>query len=530
MKHASVGSFPGGRISHLLRVSAERDPEHTALRHEGRSVTYSQLDHAADLVAQRAGRRDVSVLLALELDVQTVAHYYGLLRSGALVIPLNPLMPPDRLGMVLRDANAACLVSSPMFANRCRAAVPDHVADLELLEWDEASTELLSHRAERGAEHVSHQARYDGLDEAECPDAAAAAVLFTSGTTGRPKMVEVSHRAVKANAWQMSGAHRIDGNSVVLCHLPILNPMHTNAVVLRGATQVLAGVDDLRQVIEVCASEGVTHYYSQPVRLDRLGLDPAFADLPETAIRFVAAGSRAIAPEVIEGLRARLGAHVFQGYGQTESSYMSHSDSPEHSTPGSVGFPLAETDSRVVDLDSGRPVAPGVLGELQIRGPQVMNRYLNRPDLVPFTDDGWFRTGDVARSDEQGRVFVIDRRVDVVRQGTVIISPTAIERALESLDCVREAGVVAGLPEAGHSGLCAFVVPIDDNQSESSVLMALHELGGDARAVGDVRFVESLPRMPVNAKVDRKVLRASLEREASVAASGEATIPVGVGS
>jgi len=515
--HPGVGPFPPGRISRMLRDTATRAPQAVALRDGARAVTYRELDGWADaVVAGLAARPEAlgpgAVAVPLELGMATAAVYYGLLRAGRVVVPVNPLMPAPRLAAVLAESGAGGLLAGPRFLRRLAEGPVPPPARLRLASWDDLG--VAGPPPAVGAP----------VDEPDVDDDAPAAVLFTSGTTGRPKMVQVSHRAVKANAWQMSGAHRIDARAVVLCHLPILNPMHTNACVLRGATQVLCHDDDLAACLGLAAEQGVTHYYTQPVRLDRLALEPQLAGLPLPTIRYLAAGSRAVAEEVTERLRSR-GCHVFQGYGQTETCYLSHSDVPESPVAGSVGFGLAGTRTRVVDLDGGEPLPAGVLGELQLQGPQLMDGYLNRPDLQPFTPDGWFRTGDVARLDGDGRVFVLDRLVDVVVRDGTIVSPSRIERLLERCPQVREAGVVA-VERDGQVEVVAFAVaarPDGDAGGEPDwepVRQGYNATAAAGFAVDRIVGVDELPRMPVNGKVDRKVLRGRLDR-----APGPAGVP-----
>ncbi|MGV1008542.1 MAG: class I adenylate-forming enzyme family protein [Dermatophilaceae bacterium] len=509
--HEAHVAFPSGAVGAMLRSSARRHAHHPAFLVGRHSVTFAELDAMADRVARRvvADATPGPVVLPLAVAVTTAAVYYGVLRAGRVVVPVNPLLPVPALTRVCRETSASWLVADPDYLARLGGSGLPTPTQLVAMEA------LLDPEPRQGDSH-------DAVDEPDRPDHGPAQILFTSGTTGPSKAVELSHRAVKANAWQMSTAHEITHASRVLCHLPMLNPMHTNAAVFQGATQVLCPSQEIADTAAVVARHRVTHFYSQPVRLDRIARDPELAGLDLSSVRYIAAGSRAIAADVVRTLADRYGAYVFQGYGQTESCYLSHSDRPRAPKAGSVGYGLAGTETRIVGLDSGTVLPSGTLGELQIRGPQLMTRYLNRPDLQPFTPEGWFRSGDVAHLDEAGRVSIFDRLVDVARRSGQLVSPSQLERLAEQDPDVREAGAVLCGPQ-DDAGLHLFVVvqPPAPNGSHASgnghdrhhddvagqIRMRLNERLPPEHHVCDLVVVSELPRLSINGKVDRLALR-----------------------
>jgi len=532
--HATDVPYSPGRLDDLLRAAAARDPDRPALMEQGTTVTFAALDAWADAVATAIRSADPQpgpTALPLSLSAQTVALYYGLVRARQLVVLLNPLLPPSALARNMAAVGVTRIIADRQLLRRLATepvlAGVQHVAAerseptrTTLRPWDAKNVPPIDPPRAPVEPHGSDRptAVRTSWPVADRHELQPVEIRFTSGTTGRPKAVELSHRAVTANAWQMSTAHEINGSSVVLCHLPMLNPMHTNACIFAGATQVLCLSSEISDTAELADQCGVTHYYSQPVRLDALARDPSLRDVTLPHVRYIAAGSRALAPEVVGALVNRFGAHVFQGYGQTETCYLSHSDSPHHPAPGSVGFGLPGTETRITDPASGKEVPPGVVGQLEIRGPQLMNRYLNRPDLEPFTPDGWFRSGDVARLDTDGRVYVLDRMVDVAHRDGRVISPSRLERELEREPYVRHAGVVL-IEDGGRPRVHAFVTLLDRAQRRpagpigSTVRLDLDDLRAKVNAgllehehVDVVTAVDEIPRLPVNGKVDRKVL------------------------
>jgi long-chain acyl-CoA synthetase len=503
----------------MLQASAQKYPDHPAFVSGLNTISYRELDAAADRVAGRLAviTAPGPVVVPLRITAVTAALYYGAIRAGRVVVPVSPLLPVSRLLLICEMVSAAGVaVGQGNDSLLLAEALPSATLLIELDPFLDlpAGNVPGTRTGERAAPVFAGDHRLD---------ADAAQILLTSGTTGPPKAVELSHRAVKANAWQMSSAHEISHGSTVLCHLPMLNPMHTNAAVYQGATQVLCDSNDIEVAAALTEEHRVTHLYSQPIRLDRLARDPALANVQLPSVQYIAAGSRAIAADVVRTLEDRYGVYVFQGYGQTESCYLSHSDLPRSAQQGSVGYGLAQTETKVVGLDSGTELAPGQLGELQIRGPQLMNRYLNRPDLKPFTDDGWFHCGDVARMDPDGRVSIFDRLVDVGTRNGQLVSPSAVERQAEDDPEVREAGAVFIARDVDVE-LHLFVVLSDfesaptpqvgpedraDRQlgAEQRILARLNERLPLPQRVCGLAVVPALPRLNINGKVDRKELR-----------------------
>ena len=484
----------------MLRAAARAVPERTALSGDGTRLSYRQLDAltsacAADL-RLRVDEAGAVVGLAASLTCAFAVGYFGAMRSGHIVAPINPFLTEPMLAHVLRHSRAKLVFATPEMAGRLDA-VRDHLEDLEhvvLLELADASV--------TGVDLDAGPSREDDLEEVAC-------LLFTSGTTGLPKTVQLTHRNVTTNAVQVARAHGLDGSSVLLNHLPTFHPMHLTAGVFAHATQVLCTSPDAAESMRTAECTGATHYYSLPVRLAKLAVDPHLGSFAVPSLALIASGGSALAPAFARKLSEQFKVPVIQGYGLAETSPLTHSDIPALWKPGSVGPPVDDTECRIVDISSRAVLGTGTPGEVQLRGPQVMKGYLDDDAGSAIDADGWLSTGDVGYLDADGCLFLVDRIKDVFKCDNWLVSPTEIERVVGEHPAVAEC-VVVGVPDAFRGALpFAFVVPSDANGGAAAVAGALagaNERLAYYQQIERFEVVETIPRGPTG-KVARAQLR-----------------------
>ncbi len=504
-------SIPPLTVPDLLRRAATTAPAATAVIERDRRITYRDLDRLANQAAQILrphvdARRWSRVALSWEASIEGVAAYYGVFRSGAVMVGLMPPKPAGELSRIIAETLPSVLVLDPV----TRSKLADIVGDRPIL-----SIPSIVRPAQPSVDTDGPASVAPPLIEPAPTDPALLA--FSSGTTGPSKCVRLSHGNIVANAFLVAMGHRIEEHSIVLPNMPILNPLQLNAVVAARGTLVLDPARDAPGIADRVGAYAVTHFYGIPELFNRMAaadLEPAeFA-----TVRYFSCGSKALSQAVSSRLETRFGVKLFQGYGQTETAYHSHVDDPDDPVHGSVGRALANTETRIVDVATRRVLAAGEVGEIELRGPQCMSGYLNRPDLEPFTRDGWFMTGDVGYLDDTEHLFVIDRLVDIGIIDGRVISPSELERQIEAIAGVGEAGVIVTEDNHGRGRVEAFVapsseLPIAASQTLLGRIMATVELD-------DVHVVDRLPRLPINGKIDRKVL---LTDHAAAAASN----PVG---
>lgn len=514
---SEVLSVPAVPLDGLLRRAAERFPDRVAVRNEHGAVGYAELDAYADRFARAllrlTGGRQAAVGVAGVLDTVFAAAFYGTSRSGNCIVMVNPLVREASLQHIFRTAGIEIALVPAETAGRLqtvRAHLPA-LREVYVVDADRLGT------LPEGTRPLAELLGREGLPAAAPPDLAAfdpdsvACVQFTSGTTGPPKGVQLTHRNLVTNAAQAAHVLGLDADCVCLNHLPLYHLMHLNAAVYAGATQVLCHDPDPMASFAAATDAGATHYFGLPVRLTRLAADQRLAELvPGPKLRLIASGGSALAPAVAGRLRGQLGVPVIQGYGLAELSPLSHNDRPELSKPGSVGPVVPGTECRIVDLETGAELGTGRPGEVLLRGPQLMAGYLGLPDAPDIDADGWFHTGDVGYQDGDGWLFLVDRIKDVFKVDNELVSPSEIERILmhdaDVADCV-----VADLPdEFSGAVVWAGIVPADDAPVDlRAVVDRANAQLADHQRIRRAEQLTAVPRSP-NGKAERHLLRERL--------------------
>jgi len=512
----------GTRLDALVAEAARTRPHRTAVAAGERSLDFAALEERVDAAA--AGLRALlpepgaAVAVASVLDPDFAVAYYAPVRAGHVTAVVNPLLREEGLLHVLALCEArAAFVDAGLLARL--HPLLDRLPHLEhvFLIGPGAEGAVPGVRSLAGLIARSAGVREPGA--APDPDDVAC-VQFTSGTTGLPKGVRLTHRNLTANAAQIAGAHLLDGTSVTLNHLPTYHPMHLNSAVHAGATQVLCPAPDPVDAVHAANRAGATHLYSLPVRLARLA-----ATAPEglrlTSVRRIASGGSPLPVPAARALTERFGVPVFQGYGLAETSPLTHSDDPEAPVHGSVGRPVGGTECRIVDTETREVLPAGASGEVQLRGPQVMKGYLGRPDGSGTDAEGWFTTGDVGRIDASGRLFVVDRLRDVFKCDNFLVAPSEIEQVLARHPLVRET-VVVGLPDEAHGAVAAALVVLADEATEPGTAVKqltayIEEHLPYYQHLHHVEPVAAIARS-ANGKIQRRLLAEELATRAKVTA------------
>jgi long-chain acyl-CoA synthetase len=347
-----------------------------------------------------------------------------------------------------------------------------------------------------------------------------ATLPYSSGTTGLPKGVMLSHYNLVANVYQTlipreSGA--VSEADVMLCFLPLYHiyglTVGLNLALMRGSTLVLMPRFDCDASLQLIADEGVTIVLCVPPTLLAYCQAAEQGKFPsEHHLSWVKSGAAPLAPELARRFTASTGVPIRQGYGMTEASPVTHLGFLEKELykPESVGMPVAQTDCRVVD-EKEQDVVPGEIGELVMRGPQFMLGYWKSPDATAAVlRDGWYWTGDIVRVDEDGLYYVVDRRKEMMKYKGFSIAPAEVESVLLEHPAVRDCGVVSRIDAAGEEIPCAFVVVSEEkpaNQQTAEELQAfVAERLTHYKVPREIYFVQKLPRT-ASGKILRRELR-----------------------
>ncbi|WP_251094257.1 class I adenylate-forming enzyme family protein [Streptomyces sp. Caat 7-52] len=506
--------LPDLTLGELPRRAARNWPARTALRHGTRALTFAELDAATDRCAaavRQAVGTGATVGAATVLAPVFASLYYGTARSGNTVVTLNPLVRGEALRHVLAASRARLAFLTGEMWERL-APFRDELPDL--------ATVVVLDRPPAGApagtvalETLLAGAPADGTADEPADPGTTACVHFTSGTTGAPKAVPLTHRNLTVNAAQTAQAQGLDATSVTLNQLPLFHLMHLNSALWAGATQVLCPDGDAAAAVAEADRYEATHWFSIPMRLARLAADPRLPELKPRTVRGIFCGGSALPAGPARVLTAAFGIPVVQGYGLAEASPTVTLDLPARPRPGSCGPPVAGTECRVVDLATRRVLGAGERGEIQIRGPQLMRGYLGPDGRQGFDEEGWFSTGDVGHLDEDGYLFVADRLGDVFKCDNEIVAPTEVEAVLARHPAVADC-VVFGHPDEFSGAVAhALVVPRAPENEDAAALAAriAEEVNADLAPFQQIHYIDAVPALPrgPGGKIQRRLLRAT---------------------
>jgi long-chain acyl-CoA synthetase len=428
-------------LTETTRVHAGR----VAVRVDNAAMTYRALDeasaHVAGLLRQRGLQPGDRVGIMMPNVAEVPVVYYGILRAGGVVVPMNPLLKGREVAYYLGDSGAGLVFACHAFANEARAGADQAGADLVVVDETDFP-DLLASAAP--AEEVTDRDNED-----------TAVILYTSGTTGQPKGAELTHGNLISNVEvSKTDIARARPEDVIFGGLPLFHvfgqTVALNVAVAAGACLTLLPRFDPAHALGIIAGHRVTIFEGVPTMYVALLHQADRADYDTSSLRMCISGGAALPVEVLRGFEEAFGVPVLEGYGLSETSPVASFNHPDREQkPGSIGTPIRDVRMRVVD-NSDHEVAQGEVGEIVISGPNVMKGYWQRPDATAeAVTDGWFHTGDLARVDEDGYFYIVDRKKDMIIRGGYNVYPREIEEVLYEHPAVAEAAVI-GLP---HSSL-----------------------------------------------------------------------------
>ena len=527
-------TIPDVPFTDLVLSRVDRHPDRPAFVDgaDGRRVTYGALRRAVraaarELTGRGFGRGDVLGLVSPNVPEFAVA-FHAALSAGGIVTTLNPMWTAREMARQLGDAGARLLVAGPGSAETARAAGREagveEVLDLSALSPGEDTGAAAGDEREPATAGAGRGDADPGID----PARDLACLPYSSGTTGFPKGVKLTHRNLVANVEQYRAADPLGEGEVLLGVLPffhIYGMIVVMSVGLReGATVVTMPRYDLEEALGLVEEHRITRANLVPPIIRELARAPAVDRHDLSSLRVVGSGAAPLGAGVQEQCAERLGVQVRQGYGLTETSPVTHTNPPDDNRAGSVGPPLPNTRMKIVDLAGGEPLGPGERGEVWIQGPQVMRGYLDRPEATArtLTDDGWLRTGDVGRADEDGYLQVVDRVKELIKYKGYQVPPAEIEAVLQSHPEVADAAVIPSPDGEAGEVPKAVVVRADGSSLESrDVIEYVAERVAPYKKVRRVAFRDDIPT-----SASGKILRRELVEEERGPEDGE---PAGVG-
>ncbi|RVU22299.1 long-chain fatty acid--CoA ligase [Streptomyces antnestii] len=438
-----------------LAERARSDGDRIAVREDEVALTYAELNDESARVAAllrdegvRAGDR---VALVMPNVTRFPVAYYGILRAGAVVVPMNPLLKAREIAFTLRDSGSRIVLAFPQCADEAVKAAAEVgiaclVTDSTAFDARVRATEPMPGSVPRAQDDT-------------------AVILYTSGTTGTPKGAELTHRNLLTNAATAAETLlQVGPDDVLFGGLPLFHAFGQtcalNTAVTAGATLTLLPRFDPARALEIMHRDGVTVFLGVPTMFTALLTTGAPDDHDLSRLRLAVSGGASLPVEVLHSFERKFGITVLEGYGLSETSPVAAFNPPDRPRkPGSIGLPVRGVELRLV-ADDGTTVGPGEIGEIAIRGDNVMKGYWNRPDATgEAVRDGWFHSGDLARVDDDGYYFIVDRKKDLIIRGGYNVYPREIEEVLYEHPAVAEAAVV-GVPHEVHGEEVAAVVTL----------------------------------------------------------------------
>ena len=491
-------------LPELLRRSAERFGDKPALiGADGTTRTYRELWSHARKVARflqdhgvEKGDR-VGILSPNHVDYAAV--FYGALLAGATVTTLNPLYREREIEHQLDDAEAVALfVFSPMAAPV--QAASQNLPRLKHIWPIESLPELVG--------GVPEEYRPGAINARED----VAALPYSSGTTGLPKGVMLTHYNIASNVKQGLAVKQADSDSVSLCVLPFFHIYGMTVLlsigVALGATGIVMMRFDLEQMLHLVAKYRISNVYLAPPAILAMTNVPDPSRFDTSSLRVIQSGAAPLPPEIGERAKSVYGCLVSQGYGMTETSPAVNTNPFERIKLESCGPPMSDTFEKIVSLDTGQELPPGEVGELAVQGPQVMKGYWKRPQETRecLSDDGWLLTGDIGWLDEDGYLYLLDRKKEMIKYKGYQVAPAELEALLHEHPAVQDAAVIPKPHLEGGEIPKAFIVLREGFQASPEELMAfVADKVAPYKKIREIEYVTEIPKSAAG-----KILRREL--------------------
>jgi long-chain acyl-CoA synthetase len=496
-------------LAENLTLSAAVTPDAPALKLDDLVLSYAALDDASARVAGLLAARGIGPSDRVGIMLPNVplfaVVYYGILRLGAAVVPMNVLLKGRETAHYLKDPGAKLVFAWAAFAEHAQTGAAEAGAEC---------VEVVPGEFERMLAEV------EPLTEVAVGDGSETAViLYTSGTTGVPKGAELSHDNLAHNCKVAVGLFGLGGETVTLGSLPLFHSFGQtcamNATICAGGCLTLIPRFDPAKALEVIERDRVNVFEGVPTMYGAILNDPAADSTDVSSLKVCASGGASLPLELMRAFEEKFSTMILEGYGLSETSPVASFNHPDKERkPGSIGTPIDGCEMKLVG-DDGAEVAVGEVGEILIRGCNIMKGYWNKPEATAeaIDADGWFRSGDMAKADEDGYFYIVDRKKDLIIRGGYNVYPREIEEVLYEHPAVREAAVVA-IPhdELGEEVGAAVALKDGARASAAELRDYVKDQVAAYKYPRQVWFVDELPKGPTG-----KILKRSIAVPAELA-------------
>jgi long-chain acyl-CoA synthetase len=490
-------------LATILTDSAAEHGDRTAFKLDDAALTYSVLDNSSARIAALLKARGLEPGDRVGLMLPNVPYfpaiYYGILRAGGVVVPMNVLLRGREVRFYLSDSGAKLLFAWHDFGEAAEAGASEAGAEVILVQPGAFEQLVIEHQP-----------------DSEMADRSAgdtAVILYTSGTTGTPKGAELTHSNLRRNCTvTQTTLGEFSHQDVLLGALPLFHSFGQtctmNSAVAIGACVTMLPRFDPDKALQIIERDRVTVFQGVPTMYNAMLHADAADSVDASCLRLCMSGGAAIPVELIRGFEDKFGCAILEGYGLSETSPVASFNHPDRvRKPGSIGTPIEGVEMQVWD-DDGNEVPQGEVGEIVIRGHNVMKGYWERPEASEeaIDDDGWFRTGDMAKVDEDGYFFIVDRKKDLIIRGGYNVYPREVEEVLYEHPAIQEAAVV-GVPDdsLGEEVGAAVVLKKGESLDADELKAYVKEQLAAYKYPRKVWFEDELPKGPTGKILKREI-------------------------
>lgn len=500
--------YPEVPLFTLLSSTAAKSSERVAFTCRSRALTFGELDRLTDGLAaslvEMGLLRGERVLILLPNVPEFVISYYATLKAGGIVTAANPLFKEFELKYHLEDSEAVfAITQSDLYTTLKRAAGSKLKGVIVVGDVDREAVPF-NELVKRSLKPPSFTVK---------PKEDVAVLQYTGGTTGMPKGAMMTHYNLIANAVQNAAWFKWTEREVVMGVLPLCHTWGScvcmNSPIYVGARTILIPRFNPEEALKTVEREKVTVWYGSATMFNILINHPGIGRHDLSSLRYVKVGAMPVPTELKRRWEALTGVPMIPGYGLTEASPETHTNPPERVKEGSIGIPIIDTEAKVVDVETGtRELKPGEVGELVIRGPQVMKGYWRRnEETANALRGGWLYTGDLARMDEEGYFYIVDRKKDIIKYKGYSVYPAELENVLYTHPAIKECAVVGKTDlEAGEIPKAFVVLKEGFQVSKDEIIRYCEERVAPYKRIREVEFVSEIPKTLVG-KVLRRKLR-----------------------
>jgi long-chain acyl-CoA synthetase len=499
-------------LATILTDTAEKHGDKTAFKLDDTELSYGLLDEGSARIAGLLKSKGLEPGDRVGLMMPNVPYfpviYYGILRAGGVVVPMNVLLKKREVAFYLSDPEAKLLFAWHDFAEAAEAG------------GEETGTEVILVKPGDFEQLLGDQEPDREMSDRSGDDTAV--ILYTSGTTGKPKGAELTHSNLSRNSKGVSeNLGEMSEDDVLLGALPLFHSFGQtctmNSAVSVGATVTMLPRFDPDKALEIIDRDKATLFQGVPTMYNAMLHAESCEGADCSSLRICMSGGAAMPAELMRAFEERFSCIILEGYGLSETSPVASFNHPDRERkPGSIGTPIEGVEMQVWD-DDGNEVPQGEVGEIVIRGHNIMKGYWNRDDAnkEAITEDGWFRTGDMAKVDEDGYFFIVDRKKDLIIRGGYNVYPREIEEVLYEHPAVQEAAVI-GVPhdELGEEVGAAVVLKEGESVDEDELKSYVKDQVAAYKYPRKIWFTDELPKGPTG-----KILKREIEVPDKVEAS-----------